>query len=333
MTAGNHDDGEKSGDSRFLVDREVQHGFVSPTIDLIAGPTPNNQGLTETIVDVTDDFYIWYDLYAGMFNLNFTGNSWVFAAQSYPATMPVTGGKCWGDIRWPTFQIFNPEPQCFQDWEPLYGYALIATSNPSGVPDSLRIVMGVNQQCFRFAVSLGCNSSEGAYFDNISLGFWDIPAAQQTSAGSAITLGSITADIWMFVNDTFPANETNGLPGSALFDTPAAMPWPRVPEEEERPRRASLMIRRTVRCASIWCSVSFRARVTTRSPLAVRSRRLVRRSCSRSRPIRPQPSPRVTLRSGASTSSRQVHSARAITSVAHDGTTSPGTVLAATRPS
>ena len=223
MTAGNHDDGEKSGDSRFLVDREVQHGFVSPTIDLIAGPTPNNQGLTETIVDVTDDFYIWYDLYAGMFNLNFTGNSWVFAAQSYPATMPVTGGKCWGDVRWPTFQIFNPEPQCFQDWEPLYGYALIATSNPSGVPDSLRIVMGVNQQCFRFAVSLGCNSSEGAYFDNISLGFWDLPEAQQTSAGSAITLGSITADIWMFVNDTFPANETNGLPGSALFDTTAAM--------------------------------------------------------------------------------------------------------------
>ncbi len=223
ITGGNHDDGEKSGDSRFTVDREVQHAFMSPTVDMIAGATPNNQGLTSTIIDATDDIYIWYDMYAGAFNLSFTGNAWVYAAQAYPSIQTGNGTKCWGETRWPTFQIFNPEPQCFQDIEGLYGTGLIVTSNATGVPDSLRFLLGVNQQCFRFAVSLGCNSSEGAYFDNISLGFIDIPLSQQTASGSAITLGSVTSDIWQFANDAFPSNETNGLPGSALFDTTTAL--------------------------------------------------------------------------------------------------------------
>ena len=223
MTAGNNDDLERHGDSRYLSDREVMHSMVSPTINLVtAGPsTPNNMGLTGDMVNATDDIYIWYDMYAGMFNLAFSGNAWTFSGQSYPATQTINGALTWGAARYPGFQIINPEPQCFIDWEPLYGFGLVATSNPSnpsGTPDSLRVSLGVNQQCFRFAISLGCNSADGAYFDNVSLAFVDLPATQ-TSAANAITLGPITASIWNFYNDAFPANETNGLTGTASFDT------------------------------------------------------------------------------------------------------------------
>ncbi len=223
IAAGNNDDLERHGDSRYLSDREVMHGMLSPTINLVtAGPAiPNNQGLTGDMVDVSDDIYIWYDMYAGMFNLQFSGNAWTFAGQSYPAVQTGNGAKVWGAPRFPTFQIFNPEPQCFIDWEPLFAFGLVITSNPSGTPDSLRVALGVNQQCFRFAVSLGCNSADGAYFDNVSVAFVDLPASQ-TSAANAITLGPISASIWNFYNDAFPANETNGLPGTAAFDTTGA---------------------------------------------------------------------------------------------------------------
>jgi len=227
LAGGNAEDNERHGDSRYLSDREVQHGLLSPTINLVAGVSPNNQGLTADIVDVTDDIYIFYDMYAGMFNLQFTGNAWVFQGQSFPAAQTLTaplvgnGARVWGAPRVPPFQIFNPEPQCFIDLEPLFTYGLVGTSNASGVPDSLRVGLGLNQQCFRFAVSLGCNSFDGAYFDNISVAFIDLPASQ-TSAANAVTLGPISASIWNLYNDAFPSNETNGLPGSAAFDTTAA---------------------------------------------------------------------------------------------------------------
>ena len=96
ISAGNFDDGERAGDSRFLSDREIQHGMFSPTINFTTDPlnptTPNSQGLTASMIDVTDDYYVWYDLYAGIFNLNFTGNAWVFGSMCYPATMN-NGGK------------------------------------------------------------------------------------------------------------------------------------------------------------------------------------------------------------------------------------------------
>src|SRR5262245_65897160 len=84
------------------------------------------------------------------------------------------------------------------------------------MPDSLHVLIGVTQQCFRFAISLGCNSNDGMYFDNISVAFVDQPGLPgQLSASSTVNLGNIASDIWQFVNDTFPANETAGLPVTA----------------------------------------------------------------------------------------------------------------------
>jgi hypothetical protein len=226
LTAGNHDDGENAGDSRFTAFREVSQACVSPTIDLLeAGPgVPNSMGITASIASASDDYLLCYDLYAGMFNLAFSGESWVFGSQCYPATQP-NGARCWGQLASPAFIIFNPEPQCFTD---VMGFrnngSSFHTSNPSGIPDSVRVFVAHQQQCFRFAISLGCNSHDGGYFDNVSLAFVDQPGVPGlVSAGSSVVLGTVSSDIWQWVNDTFPANESTDLPGTSAFDTTTAL--------------------------------------------------------------------------------------------------------------
>lgn len=228
ITAGNHDDGENAGDSRFTAFREISHNIMSPTINLlgtgVGGASPNSMGISASIASASDDIMIWYDIYAGMFNLQFSGETWSFGSQSYPAIQP-NGAKVWGQPDYPGFIVFNPEPQCFVDVEPFAGNGKpLRTANASGIPDSLRFFLAHQQQCFRFAISLGCNSNEGGYFDNATLAFVDLPGVPgQASAGNTVTLGSISGDIWQFVNDTFPANETAGLPGTAAFDTTGAL--------------------------------------------------------------------------------------------------------------
>jgi hypothetical protein len=222
VTPANHDMGEEMADSRYASMRETMSYNMSPSIAFIGGPggTANSQGISSSIASASEDYILWYDLYAGMFNLSFTGMSWVFGQQTYPAIQS-NGCKAWGNRQYPGFIIFNPEPQCFTDLE---GYRddgfPFRTSNPSGIPDSLHILIGVTSQCFRFNITLGCNSSQGGYFDNISLAFVDKPGLPgQASADNTVSLGAVSSDIWQFVNDTFPANETAGLPGTAAFDT------------------------------------------------------------------------------------------------------------------
>ena len=226
ITAGNHDDGENAGDSRFTAFREISQNVMSPTINLkeSAPGVYNSMGIRGSIAAASDDILIWYDIYAGMFNLQFSGETWAFGSQSYPATQP-NGAKIWGQPKYPGFIVFNPEPQCFTDWEGFAGNGQpLATSNPGGIPDSLRFFLAHQQQCFRFAISLGCNTNEGGYYDNAALAFVDLPGVPgQASAGNAVALGSISGDIWQFVNDTFPANETAGLPGTAAFDTTSGL--------------------------------------------------------------------------------------------------------------
>src|SRR5262249_50457337 len=140
----------------------------------------------------------------------------------YPA-LSSNGGRGGGNRQYPGFIIFNPEPQCFTDFEPYAGNQLpIVTASPDGLPDSLHVLIGGTQQCFRLAVTLGCNWTDGMYFDNIAVAFVDQPGLPgQASASSTVNLGNIASDIWQFANDTFPANETAGLPGTAAFDTTA----------------------------------------------------------------------------------------------------------------
>ncbi len=221
LTVGNHDDGENAGDSRFTALREISQTVMSPTINLVPGPlgAANSMGISSEIRVATEDIIQWYDMYAGMFNLFFSGETWIFGSMCYPAQQ-VNGAEVWGQPNFPGFIVFNPEPQCFTDLE---GFAdnltPLRTSRAGGIPDSLRIFLGHQQQCFRFAISLGCNSNAGGYFDNATVAFVDAAGPIQASATSAINLGAVATDIWQLANDTFPKNETAGLPGTAAFDT------------------------------------------------------------------------------------------------------------------
>jgi hypothetical protein len=121
--------------------------------------------------------------------------------------------------------VFDPEPQCFTDLEGFRNNGNpFRTSNPSGIPDSVRVFVAHQQQCFSFAISLGCNSHDGGYFDNVSLAFVDQPGVPGVaSAGGSVVLGTVSSDIWQWVNDTFPANESTDLPGTSAFDTTTAL--------------------------------------------------------------------------------------------------------------
>lgn len=230
LSAGSFDTGETSGDPRYLVDKEAWHCIVSPTINMVTDQinnTPNAQGLTSTLVEVLDDYILFYDMYAGIFNLNFSGNAWVFGAQCYPATQSLNGAQCWSNLLTPGYNIFNPEPQCFTDFEYLtYTGAnpCIITSNPSGIPDSLRVLLSMHLQCFRFGVTLACNSDQGAYFDNATVAFSDwVPGNQVASSAQSTTVGSSSVSIWDLYNDAFPAKETGGIAGTSGFDTLTAL--------------------------------------------------------------------------------------------------------------
>src|SRR5262245_3642411 len=230
ITVWNHDDGEGAGDSRFTSHREVSQFIVSPTINLVPGPggVANSMGISATIRNATDDYALFYEIYAGMFNLFFSGNTWIAGHESYP-TAQQNGAEVWGGMRPCACIFFNPEPPCFQDISGARDFSTpFATSRAGGIPDSVRWVMNHQQQCFRFAITLGCNSSEGGYFDNMTFGFIDLPGVPgQASAGSGVALGSVTTDIWMLTNDAFPANETAGLPDNGApnvpFDTTTAL--------------------------------------------------------------------------------------------------------------
>jgi len=226
LTVGNHDDNENSGDSRFTAFREISQFAMSPTINLLPGPggVANSQGISATIRNATDDYILWYDMYAGMFNLFFSGNTWIFGSQCFPSQQQ-NGAEIWGQPNFIAGIAFNPEPQCFTDIQGFRGNGSpFRTSRAGGIPDSLRLYMAHQQQCFRFAISLGCNSNEGGYFDNVTMAFVDLPGVPgQASAGNTVTLGVVSTDIWHLVNDTFPANETAGLPGTSSFDTTTAL--------------------------------------------------------------------------------------------------------------
>jgi hypothetical protein len=327
VTPGNHDDGENIGDSRFTAWRECMDYIMSPTINLVGkgvgGATPNAMGITSSIVNTSDDIILWYDLYAGAANLSFTGISWVFGHQSFPG-ISTNGSKEWGNRQYPGFIIFNPEPQCFTDFEPFAGDGFPLKTSNVGPPDSLRLLIGVTQQCFRFAISLGCNSNDGMYFDNISLAFVDQPGIPgQASATSTVSLGSVSVDVWQLINDAFPANETAGLPGTAAFDTTTALIRTGVNTAQATGNAlrfdipgdstvvsaadASVGTADDPSLAAVRLDMVFRilrVPATTGSPVAATWPRAATPSpacCCRSRPTRRPPRSRATRRSGAST--------------------------------
>lgn len=223
ISMGDHDLSEASNGEFGTAEQEQYQGMFSPTINLMTNAdntTANNMGLIRADATPTEDFYIAYETYTGNFNIFNDGNGWQFLFQSYPATQqgglnpsgPGTGNRQWGEFRLPPFQFFNPDKQCFDDFEAAKAWGMIRTSNAGLQPDSLRIGLRKLAQCYRFGITTGCGATDGNYWDNVALAIID------GAAGAPITV-----DIWEWFNDTFPASEDSGLPGLAAFDTTTAL--------------------------------------------------------------------------------------------------------------
>jgi len=215
---GDHDRGEAAGGDLGTTEEEGNWSAASPTIGLVASSgVPNSFGLTLEQATPTQGYNLIYELYMGIFDLFNTGNAWQYMAMAYPALQraggPATGTPQWGELRLPPFLYFNPLVQCYASLEDLSANGQILSANGSGLakPDSLIISMRKLQQCYRFGVTTGCSPTGGAYMDNVALAIID---------GSP---QSMAVDIWNWFNDTFPFNETAGLPSTANFDTAAAL--------------------------------------------------------------------------------------------------------------
>lgn len=221
ISTGDHDQNEStSGPLPDLADRERMSGMVSPTINLKSNGPANGMGITQHVASVSGDYYVVYDVhrggvvYGGTPSLcnQFNGSCWTFGFQSYPARQS-NGIDCWGEIRYPEFQLFDSDSRCLQDFEGANENGLIRSSNPDFTPDSIRIFLGQSSQSFRFSV--GSSSTDFAdYFDNVSLVFADAPPAPEGQ-------GAISVDIGRWLNDAFPFSTGSPAPVSNI-DTLAA---------------------------------------------------------------------------------------------------------------
>ena len=215
VSTGDHDDNEAAGGGAGTPFLENINGVMSPTINLV---TPedfhalNNMGLDRVHVQTTNDWFVRYDTYLGIFDIFADGNVWGHWQYNYPA-LQANGAKVWGDEITATSVWYNPDKQCY--WIDADISPLIRTVNPSGLPDSIKLVILREQRCISFGVTDGCSPTGGHYIDNVA---FMLPPS--------FTIGGvdkIEVDIWEWYNDAFPANETAGLPGSgAAFDTCAA---------------------------------------------------------------------------------------------------------------
>ena len=217
ISMGDHDNNEASGGLvNGTADRETFDGLSSPTIQL-CGPYPNPIGIqTADDAIATEDYYLDYEIYTGVFNPFTTGCTWWTGLQSYPERSKASSGgyPMWGTAAYAPYLVFNPDPQCYRDIldNPIKGNGLMRTSNANGVPDSVRFVIVKRVECYRFGASFGCASTAGAYLDNVSFTLVDG------------TPQPIQAQIWDLYQDTFPANEGFGLAGIAsAFDTTSAL--------------------------------------------------------------------------------------------------------------
>ena len=216
ISSTDHDLGEAAGGPISTPFKENRNGFLSPTIDLVTvggstGTVKNECGLDGVHVFTNADWFIYYDIYTGIFNVTVDGNVWGNSIMSYP-TVEKGGYTVWGDIGFLTGVWYNPDKQCFIMTDLLKPN--IFTSNASGIPDSCKLWIMREQRCISWGVTTGCSPTDGHYTDNVAL---CLPPQKQGVSDK------ISIDIWDWYNDAFPVNETAGLPGSgAAFDTCAA---------------------------------------------------------------------------------------------------------------
>jgi len=214
ISQGHHDLGEAFNGPLDDAEQEHFEGITSPTINLAVDEgnpsATNNIGLNLDTARPTANYGVGYEMYTGGYDLFSLGSGWQVYSMGYPNTQ-TNGTRDWSLMRHGRFQFFNPDKQCFTDFWNLSEFAQIVTTNPSGFADSVRIGMRKITQCWRFGITTDCGTTLGGYQDNISFAIVD----------GAVQPMSVL--IWELFQDTFPANESTGLAGTADFDTTTAL--------------------------------------------------------------------------------------------------------------
>ena len=212
ISSGDHDLNEAAGGATGTPFKENRNGFISPAINLVVdggstGTALNSCGLDGVHVYTSAPWWIYYDMYTGIFTPSLQGNVWGNSILSYP-TVQANGAKVWGDVGYFTGVWSNGDKQCFLMNDVLKSH--IYTSNPSGIPDSCKLYIFREQRCITWGAPAQCSPTDGHYTDNVAL------CLPPPIAGAA---DKISIDVWDWYNDAFPANETLGLPGTPAFDT------------------------------------------------------------------------------------------------------------------
>lgn len=221
LTPGDHDNGERPGGAPGSPNRDRHDLAGSPTLNLSStGPGDYNaQGIDAEIADVSGDVKMVFDLYTGGLKGSRNGNYYQVAWQCYPARQ-ANGLGVWGEIRMPNVVSSFASTQCLTTLSrgAKFDNALV-TSNPSGVPDSLRVYLQHVTRCFSLPIAaIDCSPATGPdagiHFDNLAVAFIDAPSTP-----------SLSYNMWDVFNDTFPATRNDSLlamPFGAAFDTCAA---------------------------------------------------------------------------------------------------------------
>jgi hypothetical protein len=202
ITPGDHDLDEKPGGVAGAP-RPDRHDRI-------------DQGIDSEIADVTGDLKLAFDLYTGGLKGAQNGNYYQVAWQCYPARQ-ANGLDVWGEIRLPSVVSSFAGTQCLTviSRGARFDNALV-TSNPSGIPDSLRVYLQHVTRCFALPIAgVDCSPATGPnagiYFDNLAVAFIDAPS-----------LASLAYNGWDLFQDAFPANGDPALLAGVAFDTCAA---------------------------------------------------------------------------------------------------------------
>ncbi len=214
---GNADQSGAIADQRWATLTEVACGMVSPTVNLVTpvDGTPNAMGITRAMTACSEDLYLIYELNFSAFNLNQSGALWNVGCQAYPAKA-ANGHDTWSDIVVTPFRYYQSNYGCLPDLVPLKSNGMLRTSKGDGVPDSVRVYIGITSECFYFGGT--CNTTLGGCFDNLAVVLANRPDGEP--------VGTLRSDLWQWFNDAFPVNgyeADNVAPGSDAFDTTTAL--------------------------------------------------------------------------------------------------------------
>jgi len=220
IVAGDHDFNDRSTGPMNEWRRERADFFISPTINLMAsGNGPgfyNEMGIDQEIADALHDIRVRFDVYTHGFDFVNNGGGIRVAWNTYPMQQ-TNGVKCWGQRKPSQFTSYTFTYGCFASASPSGANGkignLIKTSNASGIPDSIQVVIEYWSRCNTnnsFPLQCGNDQSDpagGGYIDNIAIGFIDTPAPAPISMAP-----------WNVLQDAFPYN---GVAADAAVGTPA----------------------------------------------------------------------------------------------------------------